>query len=107
MPSTTGTLTITPRGDTLEARVEWIPGSDGRTSPNRSLRGRVRGDTVTFVEESQGAVSADSHSGSVRTIVTWSLVRRDQALAGAITFEVLGMSVPLEPLPVRAVRAGA
>lgn len=107
MPSTSGTLTITPRGDSLHARVEWIPGSDGRSAPPRSLRGRMHGDTAIFVEESQGAVSAESHSSSVRTFVTWSLVRREQALAGAITFEVMGMSVPFEPLPLRAVRAGS
>lgn len=100
MPSTKGTMTITQTADSLAAHIEWAGGA----MPPRKLTGRARGDTVTLVQEAEGSASAQTYSTSVRSIMTWSLVRRGDALAGAITVEVIGMSVPIEPLPVRATR---
>ena len=104
-PSTQGTLTFATRNDSLEVRVEWLPGADGRSSPNRTMIGRVKGDTAMFTDASEGTVSAESRSAGIQAIITWVLVPREQALSGTISFEVPGMSLPFEPIPVRAVRA--
>lgn len=104
-PSTKGTLTFAARNDSLEVRIEWLPGADGRSSPNRTMIGRVRGDTAVFVDASEGSVSAESRSAGIQAIITWVLVPREQVLTGTVSFEVPGMSLPFEPIPVRAVRA--
>ncbi|MCA0374114.1 MAG: hypothetical protein LCH84_00500 [Gemmatimonadetes bacterium] len=104
-PSTRGRLTITARGDSLEAHVEWTPGADGRVSPNRTMRGAIRGDTATFQDETEGSVSAESRTAGIRAIITWVLTPRESGLVGAISFEVPGMSLPLEAIPVRGQRA--
>lgn len=103
-PSTQGTLTFATRSDTLEMRVEWQPGADGRRSPDRTMIGRVQGDTAVFTDTSEGTVSAESRSAGIQAIVTWILAPREQSLTGTISFEVPGMSLPFEPIPVRAVR---
>jgi len=106
-PSTQGTLTFAARSDSLEVRVEWLPGPDGQRSPNRTMVGRVKGDTATFTDASEGTVSAESRSAGIQAIITWVLAPREQTLVGTISFEVPGMSIPFEPIPVRAVRADA
>lgn len=104
-PSTKGTLTFSARNDSLEVRVEWLPGPEGYSSPNRTMVGRVKGDTATFTDASEGTVSAESRSAGIQAIITWVLAPRERELTGTISFEVPGLSLPFEPIPVRAVRA--
>ncbi len=103
-PSTKGTLTFVTRNDSLEVKVEWLPGPEGISSPNRTMVGLVKGDTATFTDRSEGTVSAESRSVGIQAIITWVLAPREQALTGTIAFEVPGLSLPFEPIPVRAVR---
>jgi hypothetical protein len=103
-PSTKGTLTFATRNDSLEVHLEWLPGPEGYSSPNRTMVGRVKGDTATFTDRSEGTVSAESRSAGIQAIITWILVPREKELAGTVSFEVPGISLPFEPIPVRAVR---
>lgn len=104
-PSTKGTLTFVTRNDSLHVQVEWLPGPEGYSSPNRTMVGLVKGDTATFTDRSEGTVSAESRSAGIQAIITWVLAPRDRELTGTISFEVPGLSLPFEPIPVRAVRA--
>lgn len=106
MPTTRGTMTIAARGDSLEAKIVWTPGADGRTSPAQTLIGLARGDSATFQSIAEGSVSANAGVMQIRPVVTWSFALRDQALHGEISVDVPGVSVAIDPMPVRAVRAG-
>jgi hypothetical protein len=107
MPTTRGIMAIAVRGDTLEARVDWIAAADGRTSPSQLLRGRAVGDTALLVTEADGSASADSRVASIRPVISWRLAPRARGLVGVIVIEIPGMSLPIEPMPVHAERVVA
>lgn len=102
--STSGTLAIDTRQDTLVATLRWDKSGNEAEGAPVQLVGRWVGDRAIFTQSSEGTVNANGHSGSISSTTTWSLLGAGNELQGNVRFEISGIAVELPVVPLRGTR---
>jgi hypothetical protein len=99
-------LTIAPRGEGLEATLEFPDARSGLVPPAQRLHGVVVGDSVLFAY-SQPARVTGAHGTAIRaTDVRWQIGASGNALSGTLVRVVPKSSEILGPTVVTGKRAG-
>ncbi|MBI3790506.1 MAG: hypothetical protein HY275_06475 [Gemmatimonadetes bacterium] len=100
----TGTLTIAPKGDSLEATLEVGPRPDGSASPPQRFMGVATPEGGRFVQTRTVTVNRNGDNGSVELTSIWELKAAGDVLTGVLKATANDPGLPSFESPVTGTR---